>query len=76
MKRTLNALVSGVLAVGLVLPAVAQSYNGQQLQGRVTYVPVGTTIDAILTSPIDSALSKPGDMFNAKWRSKMMSNLP
>jgi hypothetical protein len=66
MKRTLNALVAGVLSIGLVLPAVAQTYNGQQLQGRITYVPVGTTIDAVLASPIDSALSKPGDIFSAK----------
>jgi hypothetical protein len=40
--------------------------NQQQLQGRVTYAPVGTALDATLTSPIDSALSKPGDLFNAK----------
>jgi hypothetical protein len=66
MKRTLNALVAGVLSLGLMLPAVAQSFNGAQLQGHVTYVPVGTTLDAVLTSPIDSSVSKPGDVFNAK----------
>lgn len=66
MKRTLNALMAGVLSVGMVLPAVAQTYNGQQLQGRITYVPVGTTVDAVLASPIDSSISKPGDLFAAK----------
>lgn len=66
MRTPLNALVAGVLSIGLVLPALAQTYNGQQLQGHVTYVPVGTTLDAALTSPIDSALAKPGDLFNAK----------
>jgi len=66
MKRTLNALIAGVLSLGMVLPAVAQTYNGQQLQGRITYVPVGTTVDAVLASPIDSSISKPGDIFNAK----------
>jgi hypothetical protein len=66
MKRTLNAFVAGVLSVGLMLPAVAQTYNGTQLQGHVTYVPIGTSIDAVLTSPIDSAISKPGDLFSAK----------
>jgi len=44
---------------------MAQTYNGQPLQGRVSYVPTGTIIDASLTSPIDSAVSKPGDIFNA-----------
>src|SRR5262249_7393699 len=38
----------------------------QPLQGRVTYVPVGTTMDAVLTSPIDSSVAKPGDIFNAR----------
>jgi hypothetical protein len=72
MKRTpLNAIVAGVLSLGLMLPAVAQTYNGQQLQGRVTYVPVGTTLDAVLTSPIDSAISKPGDLFSARLNSPM-----
>jgi hypothetical protein len=71
MKRTLNVLIAGVLSLGLVLPAVAQSYNGQQLQGRVTYVPIGTTVDAVLTSPIDSSISKPGDLFNARINSPM-----
>ncbi len=67
MKRTgLNAIVAGVLSIGLVLPAVAQSYNGQQLHGRVTYVPAGTSVDAVLTSPIDSGVAKAGDLFSAK----------
>src|SRR5690606_5359566 len=44
----------------------AQTYNGQTLQGRVSYVPAGTVLDAALTSPIDSAVAKPGDLFNAK----------
>lgn len=67
MRRTpLNAIVAGVLSIGLMLPAVAQTYNGQQLQGHVTYVPIGTTLDACLTSPIDSSISKPGDLFNAR----------
>ncbi|HEY9772708.1 MAG TPA: hypothetical protein V6C81_02740 [Planktothrix sp.] len=66
MKRTLNAFVAGVLSLGLMLPAVAQTYNGTQLQGHVTYVPVGTTLDATLTSPIDSSISKPGDLFSAR----------
>ncbi|HEY9787515.1 MAG TPA: hypothetical protein V6D17_19155 [Candidatus Obscuribacterales bacterium] len=67
MKRTpLNAIFAGVLSLGLVLPAVGQTYNGQQLQGRVTYVPAGTPVDAILTSPIDSGVAKAGDLFSAK----------
>jgi hypothetical protein len=67
MKRSLlNSVMAGALALGLVLPAVAQTYNGQPLQGHVTYVPTGTTLDAVLTSPIDSSVAKPGDIFNAK----------
>jgi hypothetical protein len=67
MKRSpLNLVVASVLAVGTMLPAVAQTYNGQQLQGRVTYVPSGTALDAVLTSAIDSAVTKPGDLFSAK----------
>lgn len=67
MKRSPGTLVVvGIVALGLALPAVAQTYNGQQLQGRVTYVPSGTSLDAVLTSPIDSAIAKPGDIFNAK----------
>lgn len=67
MKRTpLNAVLAGVLSLGLLLPACAQSYNGQQLQGHVTYVPVGTQLDACLTSPIDSSVAKAGDLFSAK----------
>lgn len=70
MKRTpMNLVLTGVLSLGLAaggFPAFAQTYNGQQLKGNVTYVPTGTPIDAALTSPIDSAVSKPGDIFNAK----------
>lgn len=67
MRRApLNAIVAGVLSIGLLLPAVAQTYNGQKLEGHVTYVPIGTTLDACLTSPIDSSISKPGDLFNAR----------
>ncbi len=62
----LNAAVAGLMALSLVLPAVAQTYNGHQLQGRVTYVPQGTPLDAVLTSPIDSSVAKPGDLFSAK----------
>jgi hypothetical protein len=64
--KTLNAVVAGLLSLGLVLPAVAQTYNGRQLQGSVTYVPVGTTLEAVLTSPIDSAVGKAGDLFSAR----------
>ena len=68
MRSTpLNAVMAGVLSLGLsVLPVVAQTYNGQQLQGQITYVPTGTTIDASLTSPIDSGVAKAGDLFSAK----------
>ena len=62
----LRSTLAAVLSIGLALPAIAQSYNGQQLQGRVTYVPTGTQIDAVLTSPIDSGVAKAGDLFNAK----------
>src|ERR1700676_2830487 len=67
MKRSpMNMVVAAIISIGFALPAVAQTYNGQQLQGRVTYVPSGTALDAVLTSPIDSAIAKPGDLFNAK----------
>ncbi len=67
MKRSpLNTLAAGALSLALALPAIAQTYNGQPLQGRISYVPVGTTLDAVLTSPIDSAVAKPGDIFNAR----------
>jgi len=67
MKRSLlTGVIAGLMAVGPLLPCLAQTYNGQQLQGRVTYVPVGTSLDAVLTSPIDSSVAKPGDIFNAK----------
>jgi hypothetical protein len=67
MKRSpINMVVAAIISLGVTLPAVAQTYNGQQLQGRVTYVPSGTALDVVLTSPIDSAIAKPGDMFNGK----------
>jgi len=67
MKRSpVNLVVAVVLALGTVLPSVAQTYNGQQLQGRITYVPQGTALDAVLTSAIDSSVSRPGDLFSAK----------
>ncbi|HMO21811.1 MAG TPA: hypothetical protein PKC98_12690 [Candidatus Melainabacteria bacterium] len=69
MKRTpLILALAGVLMLGPVFPTMtmAQTYNGQTLQGQVTYVPTGTIVDATLTSPIDSAVAKPGDIFNAK----------
>lgn len=67
MRRSLIQTVMALsLTAGLVLPGFAQTYNGQKLEGRVSYVPVGTTLDAVLTSPIDSAVAKPGDLFSAK----------
>jgi hypothetical protein len=67
MKSTpLTAFMAGVMSISLVLPAVAQTFNGRQLQGSVTYVPVGTTLDASLTSPIDSAVARAGDLFSAR----------
>lgn len=69
MKRTPIILaLAGVLMLGPAFPTMtmAQTYNGQTLQGRVTYVPTGTLLDATLTSPIDSGVAKPGDIFNAK----------
>lgn len=67
MKRpTMNVVVAGMISLGMALPAVAQTYNGQQLQGRVTYVPSGAALDTVLTSPIDSSVAKAGDIFNAK----------
>ncbi len=67
MKRSpLRVVVASLLALGATLPAISQTYNGQPLQGRVTMVPVGTALDANLTSPIDSAVAKPGDLFSAK----------
>ncbi len=70
-KSLLNSIVAGALlpcVMGLSggMPAMAQSFNGQALQGRVTYVPVGTNLDATLTSSIDSSVAKPGDLFTAK----------
>lgn len=69
MKRTpLLLALAGVLMLGPAFPTMtmAQTYNGQALQGQVTYIPTGTIVDATLTSPIDSAVAKPGDIFNAK----------
>ncbi len=77
MKRTplrgiRNTSISMAAIITMVgaqsLPTMADSYTGaqQHLQGRVTYAPVGTTLDASLTSPIDSALAKPGDLFSAR----------
>jgi hypothetical protein len=64
--RPLNLVVAALVSIGTVVPALSQTYNGQQLQGRVTMVPAGTTIDANLTSPVDSAVAKAGDLFSAK----------
>lgn len=67
MRRSpVTMVVAGVLSIGMMLPAVAQSYNGQQLQGRVTYVPQGTNLDAMLTTPLDSSVARAGDTFQAK----------
>jgi hypothetical protein len=72
MKRSsVNIVVAVVLALGTALPSVAQTYNGQQLQGRITYVPQGTALDAVLTSAIDSSVTRPGDLFSAKLYSPM-----
>jgi len=65
-RQPLNIVAAGLVCIATVLPALSQTYNGQQLQGRVTFVPVGTTVDAELTSPIDSAVAKAGDLFSAK----------
>ncbi|PWU02188.1 MAG: hypothetical protein C5B53_01935 [Candidatus Melainabacteria bacterium] len=65
-RKPLNIVAAGLVCIASVLPALSQTYNGQQLQGRVTFVPVGTTVDAELTSPIDSAVAKAGDLFSAK----------
>jgi hypothetical protein len=65
-SKPLSIVAAGLVCVATVLPALAQTYNGQQLQGRVTIVPTGTPVDAELTSPIDSAVAKAGDLFNAK----------
>ena len=71
MKRNLmSSIVAGamsLLALSSVLPAFAQSYNGQTLQGRVTYVPVGTNLDCTLSSPIDSGVAKPGRIGAHLW---------
>src|SRR5580658_10128061 len=66
-SRTISVVAISLMMAGQCLPAMSQNYNNrQQLQGRITYAPVGTVLDAALTSPIDSALAKPGDTFNAK----------
>lgn len=57
------------MVVGLILQfgsVSAQTYNGQPLQGRLSYVPSGTILDTALASPIDSELSNPGDTFSVK----------
>lgn len=67
MQRSLiNAVLASALALGMILPAFAQTYNGSKLHGKVTYVPVGTNVSAVLTSSIDSGVAKAGDTFNAK----------
>ncbi len=67
MKGSLiHAVVAGMLCFAITFPAYGQTFNGQTLQGRVTYVPVGTALDTTLASPVDSAVAKPGDIFNAK----------
>ncbi len=79
LSTTVSLAVINFMVIGQILPAMADAYNvnsapstqQQQLQGRVTYAPVGTTLDATLTSPIDSALAKPGDLFNAKLNSPL-----
>jgi hypothetical protein len=70
-RAPLSIMVTGMVLVGTCLPVMPQTYNGQQLQGRVTYVPVGTALDANLTSPIDSAVAKAGDLFSAKLNSPL-----
>lgn len=65
-RSPLSLVIAGMISLGMTLPAVAQTYNGTQLQGHVTYVPSGTNLDVVLTSPIDSSVSKPGDVFNGK----------
>jgi hypothetical protein len=65
-NRLLAALIAGVTAMGLVLPTVAQSYNNQPLRAGVVYVPAGTVLETTLNNPIDSAVAKAGDTFNAK----------
>jgi hypothetical protein len=65
-NRLLAALIVGVSTISLVLPTVAQTYNSQPLRGGVVYVPAGTILETTLSSPIDSAIAKPGDVFNAK----------
>lgn len=65
-RKPLNIVAAGLVCIATVLPALSQTYNGQQLQGRVTFVPAGTTVDAELTSPIDSAVARAGDLFSAK----------
>jgi hypothetical protein len=66
-RAGVNIAISLAISLGLLtLPVVAQTYNGTQLQGHVTMVPSGTPLDVVLTSPIDTAISKPGDVVNAK----------
>jgi hypothetical protein len=72
MKRSINVLVALTVSLASMLPAVSQTYNGQALQGKVTFVPIGTALDACLTSPIDTAVAKPGDLFSAKLNAPLM----
>ncbi len=67
MHRSLmHTCLIAALVLGQQAPGDAQTYNGQRLEGRVTYVPAGTTVEAELTSAIDSSVSKAGDRFTAK----------
>jgi len=71
VNTTISIVMINLMGVAQCLPAIADAYTGKQLQGRVTYAPVGTTLDASLTSSIDSSLAKPGDLFNAKLNSPL-----
>ena len=82
VSTSISLAVINLMVLGQNMQAMADVYSSnsnpspsspsanpvtqQQLQGRVTYAPVGTTLDATLASPIDSALAKPGDLFSAK----------
>ncbi len=70
MKKTIfkNTIVLSILA-GLVLQGnivSAQTFNGQPLQGHLSYIPSGTLLDTGLTAAIDSEMTKPGDSFSVK----------
>jgi hypothetical protein len=70
-RAPLSIMVASLVLVGTCLPVLPQTFNGQPLQGRVTYVPVGTALDASLTCPVDSAVAKAGDLFSAKLNSPL-----